>query len=198
MDWAFLVEVKSYFDPTALLDNHVLSLLFPEGKGNLLYIFDPNDVQQVYRNEGKYPYRGQLFSPFKMLRSTRPGLLFWLLLTGSSVGDASLIYFGDTAMLVVLLSKIFFHYLLTSSKLLLLIHQSGNVDLSWVGKVHRSILILLLLLLIKILGQGYFRWLGYQRYQWFQKVIQSQYDAILQVCAEYDVYSIDHSNNFLL
>ena len=126
--------VKSYFDPTALLDNHVLSLLFPEGKGNLLYIFDPNDVQQVYRNEGKYPYRGQLFSPFKMLRSSRPGLLFWLLLNGSSAGDSSrpgglflsyfsffmhfLIYFGDTAMLVVLLSKIFFHYLLTSSKLL--------------------------------------------------------------------------------
>lgn len=46
-----------------------------DGKGNLLFLFDPNDAQEVYRNEGKYPYRGQIFSAFKMLKASRPGWL---------------------------------------------------------------------------------------------------------------------------
>ena len=29
----------------------------PEGQGKFVFLLDPNDVEQVYRHEGKYPSR---------------------------------------------------------------------------------------------------------------------------------------------
>ena len=39
--------------------------------GNIVYLFNPEDVQQVYRHEGKYPTRGPGFEAYKMMREKR-------------------------------------------------------------------------------------------------------------------------------
>lgn len=38
----------------------------------MLQIFDPADAQEVYRNEGKHPNRGDVFRTFRVLSETRP------------------------------------------------------------------------------------------------------------------------------
>ncbi len=38
------------------------------GGGRVLQIFNPVIAQEVYRNEGKYPNRGNIFTCFKLLR----------------------------------------------------------------------------------------------------------------------------------
>lgn len=37
-----------------------------------LHVFDPADVETVYRNEGKYPFRGNMFASLKLIRQRRP------------------------------------------------------------------------------------------------------------------------------
>ena len=45
----------------------------PDG-GKMLVLFDPDDLEKVYRNEGKYPSRGQVFNELKTWRESRPDL----------------------------------------------------------------------------------------------------------------------------
>jgi len=62
-----------------LTSNHYVNFnLILEGGGKVLQIFDPADAQQVYRNEGKFPNRGNVFSAFKLLRADRADLVSML------------------------------------------------------------------------------------------------------------------------
>lgn len=42
-----------------------LPMFNPENGGSVLAVFDPEDIQAIYREEGKYPYRGPIFEVSK-------------------------------------------------------------------------------------------------------------------------------------
>ena len=48
-------------------------LMNPYGNGDIVFVMRPEDVQTVYRHEGKYPHRGDFFQAVKHWRDSRPG-----------------------------------------------------------------------------------------------------------------------------
>ena len=69
--WKNVQRLKeAYCGQVPLLRFHV-PLVNPKGNGNLVYLFESEDIQQVYRHEGKYPTRGPGFEAYKMMRETR-------------------------------------------------------------------------------------------------------------------------------
>ena len=48
-------------------------LVNPYGDGDMVFVLRPEDVQTVYRHEGKYPHRGDFFAAVKHWRDSHPG-----------------------------------------------------------------------------------------------------------------------------
>lgn len=44
--------------------------------GQTVVLLDPKDVRTVYRNEGKYPYRGPSLTAYKMMRQSRQDIFY--------------------------------------------------------------------------------------------------------------------------
>lgn len=70
--WKTFLELKKKYvpDDVSMLRLHLP--LFNEITGKVVILFDPVDVETVYRHEGKYPNRGNGFHALRIIRSRRP------------------------------------------------------------------------------------------------------------------------------
>ena len=72
--WKRLMEMKQDHVPEEI---NMIRLNLPAmnpANGRVQYIFDPQDVETVYRNDGQYPDRGGGFDVLKLIRERRPDL----------------------------------------------------------------------------------------------------------------------------
>ena len=68
--WKNLKEIRKQYLKE---DDKLLRLHLPPfcPSGNVVLLLDPADVEDMYRHEGKYPYRGSAFEPWIKIKKRR-------------------------------------------------------------------------------------------------------------------------------
>ncbi len=61
-------------DPEIDLLRLNIPMLNTENDGRVVYVFRPEDAEVIYRNEGRYPFRGDTIKMLKVLRRRRPDI----------------------------------------------------------------------------------------------------------------------------